>query len=186
MDDRAMTKTDAQLLRTARAAAAPFREVYERYAERIHGYHLRRTGDADAAHDLTAETFARAWLVRARFRDDADGSAGPWLFGIARNVLLESVRRGELERAACRRLRIFERVDREPASTEPDASWLERLDEAFASLPAGQRDAIGLRVLRDLDYEAVAEELATSPRAARVRVSRGLASLRSYLTRMEA
>jgi RNA polymerase sigma-70 factor (ECF subfamily) len=50
----------------------------------------------------------------------------------------------------------------------------------------GQRQAIELRVLRDLDYDAVADALATSPRAARVRVSRGLASLRSYLTRMEA
>jgi hypothetical protein len=43
-----------------------------------------------------------------------------------------------------------------------------------------------LGVLHDYDYEAVAASLATPPRAARVRVSRGLASLRSYLTRMEA
>jgi RNA polymerase sigma-70 factor (ECF subfamily) len=181
-----MAKTDAQLLRAARAAAAPFRELYERHAERIYGYQLRRTGDAEAAHDLTAETFARAWLLRDRFRDEAAGSAAPWLFGIARNVLLESVRRGELERAACNRLRIFERLDREPATSEPSESWLDGLDDALGSLPHGQRQAIELRVLRDLDYDAVADALATSPRAARVRVSRGLASLRSYLTRMEA
>ena len=186
MDDVAKAKTDAQLLRAARAAAAPFRELYERHAERIHGYHLRRTRDPDAAHDLTAETFARAWWLRRRFRDDADGSAVPWLYGIARNVLLESVRRGELERAACLRLRIFERLDREPATVTPEETWLEGLDEALASLPAGQREAIELRIVRDLDYEGVAAELATSPRAARVRVSRGLASLRDYLTRMEA
>ena len=181
-----MTKTDAQLLRAARAAAAPFRELYERHAERIHGYHLRRTRDADAAHDLTAETFARAWLLRRRFRDDAQGSAAPWLYGIARNVLLESVRRGEVERAACRRLRIFERLDREPAATEPDETWLDGLDDALARLPAGQRKAIDLRIVHDLPYEGVAAALATTPRAARVRVSRGLASLRSYLTRIEA
>jgi DNA-directed RNA polymerase specialized sigma24 family protein len=28
----------------------------------------------DAAHDLTAETFAQAWLARTRFRDRATGS----------------------------------------------------------------------------------------------------------------
>jgi RNA polymerase sigma factor (sigma-70 family) len=186
VDDVAVTKTDAKLLRAARTAAAPFRELYERHAERIHGYHLRRTRDRDAAHDLTAETFARAWLLRSRFEDDANGSAAPWLYGIARNVLLESVRQGALERAACRRLRVFERLDREPAATEPDETWLEGLDEALASLPAGQREAIELRIVRDLDYEGVAAALATTPRAARVRVSRGLASLRSYFTRMEA
>jgi RNA polymerase sigma factor (sigma-70 family) len=181
-----VTKSDAQLLRAARTAAPPFRELYERHAERIHGFHLRRTGNADAAHDLTAETFARAWLGRTRFRDDADGSAAPWLYGIARNVLLESVRQGELERAACRRLRIFERLDREPAATEPEEAWVDGLDEALASLPTGQREAIELRVVRDFDYDGVAAALETSPRAARVRVSRGLASLRSYLKRMEA
>jgi RNA polymerase sigma-70 factor (ECF subfamily) len=181
-----MARTDAQLLRAARSAAAPFRELYERHADAIHGFHLRRTGDQDAAHDLTAETFARAWLLRTRFKDELDGSAAPWLYGIARNVLLESVRRGQLERRACRRLRIFERLDREPATTEPEEAWVDGLDDALAALPAGQRDAIRLRVLHDYDYEAVAESLATTPRAARVRVSRGLASLRSYLTRMEA
>jgi RNA polymerase sigma factor (sigma-70 family) len=181
-----MAKTDAQLLRAARAAAASFRELYERHAEAIHGYHLRRTRDPEAAHDLTAETFARAWLLRRRFRDEAAGSAAPWLFGIARNVLLESVRRGELERRACLRLGIFDRLDREPATAAPDDSWLDGLDDALAALPDGQREAIELRVVRDLDYEEVAGLLATSPRAARVRVSRGLASLRSYLTRMEA
>jgi RNA polymerase sigma-70 factor (ECF subfamily) len=34
-----------------------------------------------------------AWLVRRRFRDHAGGSAGPWLFRMARNVRLMSVRR---------------------------------------------------------------------------------------------
>lgn len=181
-----MKPTDADLIRSASVAAGPFRELYERYAERIHVFHLRRTGDADAAHDLTAETFARAWVARARFRDDAGGSAGPWLFGIARNVLLESVRRGRLETAACRRLGIFDRLEREPASTEPEEAWLDGLDEALAALPDGQRDAVELRVVHELDYERVAAALDTTPRAARVRVSRGLASLRSYFTRMEA
>ena len=68
------------------------------------GYHQRRCRDEDAAHELTAETFAQVWLVRARFRDECDGSAGPWLFGIARNVLLVSVRRRALEARARERL----------------------------------------------------------------------------------
>src|SRR5436190_5721289 len=58
--DEVTTMTDVQLLRAARTAAAPFRELYGRYAERIYSFHLRRTGNTDAAHDLTAETFARA------------------------------------------------------------------------------------------------------------------------------
>src|SRR4029079_4436688 len=87
----ARMRSDAELLVAARSDASAFRELYERYAARIHGYHLRRPQDAHAAHALTAETFAQAWLSRARFRDEAGGSAGPGLFGIRRHVLLVSV-----------------------------------------------------------------------------------------------
>src|ERR1700754_3819006 len=97
-------RSDAALIAAARTDARAFRELYDRYAERVLGYHLRRTREEDAAHELTAETFAQAWLVRARFRDECGGSAGPWLFGIARNVLLVSVRRRALEASARERL----------------------------------------------------------------------------------
>lgn len=46
---------------------------------------------------LTAETFARAWMSRRRFRNQRDGSALPWLFGIAHNVLRESAQRDGIE-----------------------------------------------------------------------------------------
>jgi RNA polymerase sigma factor (sigma-70 family) len=174
-------RTDAELLRAARSDAHAFRELYDRHAQRVYGFHLRRTGDTDAAHDLTAETFAQAWLARRRFRDRAGGSAVPWLFGIARNVLLVSVRRRRLERSACERLGVRERLDTEPAAAEPDESWVEGLDDALAELPEGQRDAVFLRVAADLDYEAAAAILCTSSPSVRIRVHRCLATLRNRL-----
>jgi RNA polymerase sigma-70 factor, ECF subfamily len=173
--------TDAELLQRARSDPAAFRTLYDRYAAAVHGYHLRRTGSPDAALDLTAETFAQAWTARARFRDDRDGSAAPWLFGIARHVLAASVRRGRLERRACERLGVLEALDRAPSAVQPEERWLEGLDEALAGLPEAQRDAIRLRVLDDLGYDEVADHLSTTEEAARTRVSRGLTSLRSQL-----
>ena len=145
-DDRPRERmtTDAQLLRAAHTDSKAFRELYDRYAVRMYRFHLARSRDADAAHDLTAETFAQAWLGRTRFEDVAGGSAGPWLFGIARNVLSASVRRGRLERSASSRLGILERLDREPAAVEPEETWLEGLDEALAELPESQLDALRL------------------------------------------
>jgi len=170
--------SDAALL----AAADPdaFRELYARYAERIFGYFVRRSGDHDAAFDLTAETFAQAWIMRRRFRDEAAGSAAPWLFGIARNVLLMSVRRGRLERAAIERLGVAERLDGpyEPSTAAPEDRWAEGADELLDALPESQREAVRLRVVEQLEYEEVALALGTSPEAARVRVHRGLSALR--------
>jgi RNA polymerase sigma factor (sigma-70 family) len=173
--------TDAELIHAARSEPGAFRELYDRYAERVYRFHLGRARDADAAHDLTAETFAQAWLGRVRFRDEAGGSAGPWLFGIARNVLSSSVRRARLERSACARLGILERLDREPSTAEPDGSWLDGLDEALAELPEAQLEALRLRFADDLPYDELADTLGTTPQAARVRVHRGLSALRLRL-----
>jgi RNA polymerase sigma factor (sigma-70 family) len=178
--------TDAELIHAARSEPRAFRELYDRYAERVYRFHVGRTRDADAAHDLTAETFAQAWLGRMRFRNEAGGSAGPWLFGIARNLLSASVRRGRLERAACARLGILERLDREPAAVEPDESWLDGLDEALAELPENQLDALRLRFADDLPYDELADALRTTPQAARVRVHRGLSALRLRLASKES
>src|SRR4051812_15251919 len=103
-------RRDAELLRAEDPAA--FRELYDRHAANVYGFHRRRCRDDHAAHDLTAETFAHAWISRKRFRDEAGGRAGPWLVGIARNVLAASVRRGRLEQRACERLGILAALDR--------------------------------------------------------------------------
>src|SRR6266536_3205741 len=169
-----MPRSDAALLHAARTDAAAFRALYERYATQLHAFHLRRTGDPDAAYDLTAETFAQAWLCRARFRDEAGGSAAPWLYGIARSVLLMSVRRRRLERSACERLGLLGEI----ATAVPDERWLDGLDEALAELPESQRHAVALRFAGDLDYGEVGDALGTTPQAARVRVHRALTSLR--------
>ena len=72
-----------------------------------------------------------------RFRDEAGGSAGPWLFAIARHVVLASVERGRIERRAMTRLGAA-RVARPPGrDAEPDETWLDGLDEALGGPARG-------------------------------------------------
>jgi RNA polymerase sigma factor (sigma-70 family) len=171
-------RSDAKLLAAAKTDAHAFRELYERYAERVHGFHLGRTRDYEAALDLTAETFAQVWLSRARFEDRANGSAAPWLFAIARNVLVTSVRRNRLERFARERLGLLEARRLEP---EPGGRWLEGLDEALAALSDGEIEALQLRIVDELSYDELGRRTGTTAGAARVRVHRGLAALRQRL-----
>ena len=163
-----------------------FHYLYDRYAERINRFHFLRSRDRDAALDLTAETFAQAWISRERFRDLASGSAAPWLFAIARHVLAASVRQGKLERSARERLDLLEALGRPPALVEVESSWLDGLDDALRELSTNDRAAIRLRVLDERSYEEVAASLGTSEAAARVRVHRALNSLRNRLTTREA
>jgi RNA polymerase sigma-70 factor (ECF subfamily) len=173
--------TDAELLRIACEHASAFRELYDRHARRIYMFHVARTRDAEAARDLTAETFAQAWLSRRRFVDKAAGSALPWLFAIGRHVLAASLRKQRLDTRACEQLGVLDRLDRPAATAEPDRSWIDGSLDDLASLPPAERDAIGLYVIAGLPYEDVAQRLGTSTGAARVRVHRGLTRLRDRL-----
>ena len=94
--------TDADLIRASRTDNEPFCLLYDRYAVRIFRWCAGQAGDV--ASDLTAEIFTQAWISRDSFRDLAGGSAGPWLFGIARNVLRDSIRGQRAESRARSRL----------------------------------------------------------------------------------
>ena len=174
------TRSDAELLRDASRDPQAFRHLYDRHCTALYGFFLRRTGDHHGALDLTAETFAQAWASRDRFDDQREGSAAPWLFGIARNVLHRSVRQRRMADEAGRKLGLQRATH---PLVEPDPRWLEGLDEdvarALADLPADQRQAIELRVLHDQTYDAVAAAQGTAPATARVRVFRGLRTVRT-------
>jgi RNA polymerase sigma-70 factor (ECF subfamily) len=170
--------TDADLLRDARRRSAAFRVLYDRHAGRINAFLVRRTRDPAAAIELTAETFAQAWLSRDRYENHGEGTIAPWLFGIARHVLAASVRKRALERTALDQLQLF----LAPTTTDVSDGWLDGLDDdlsaALANLPDGQRRAIELRVIADQAYDEVARRLDITPAAARVRVHRGIATIR--------
>lgn len=178
--------TDAELLRRCRREPDAFLEVYDRWAVDVQGWLAARTGDATVATDLTAETFAQALRHSGRFRDEAEGSAGPWLFGIASNLLHRYWRREKVDVAARRKLgmRLRPWVDdhaddvAERLTTEGAGRLL---NAALNRLPAEQREVIALRVLDGLGYDEIASRLAMTEQAARSRVSRGLKTLRAEM-----
>jgi RNA polymerase sigma-70 factor, ECF subfamily len=168
-----------------------FREFYDRYAVWIRSWFVRHTGSEPASLDLTAETFAQAWRGLRRFRDLADGSGAPWLFGIARNLLRQYHKHNRIETAARARLGIeiehggndeYEAVDDRIAAT----SLKPALQHAVRALPADQRRALELRVVEQLPYEEVAGRLDCSINAARLRVSRALRALTVELREADA
>ncbi len=64
---------DDELLRSARSDPEAFALLYRRHVHALRGYFYRRTGDAELAADLTAETFAAALDGAHRF----DPERGP-------------------------------------------------------------------------------------------------------------
>ena len=110
-----MAETLSTCLRESARTPTAFTGVYEAMASELLAFLLRRTFDVEVARDLTAETFARAFEHRGRFRGDTDAEASAWLYGIARNLLARYARDGVTERRAVERLGI-----RVPAVSEDD------------------------------------------------------------------
>jgi RNA polymerase sigma factor (sigma-70 family) len=183
-------RTDAELLAAARTDPQAFREFYERYAVWMRAWFERNTGSETVALDLTAETFTQAWRGLRKFKDMANGSGGPWLFGIARNLLRQHHKRNRIETAAHAReggrawagVEEFEAVDERVAAD----ALAPAIEHAMTSLPADQRDALQLRVVDQLPYEEVAGRLGCSINAARLRVSRALRVVGAELRGSEA
>jgi RNA polymerase sigma-70 factor (ECF subfamily) len=158
-----------------------FAALYDTHAHAVLRYFLRRTTSVEWAADLTAETFAQAFLSRGRYRTDR-GTEAAWLFGVAHNVLLRSLRRERVEARARSRLHM------EPVVL-PDAA-LERAEElvdlagqrvlleaALDTLSPALRSAVELRVGNGLPFDEVARRLGCTENAARVRVARGMQQL---------
>jgi RNA polymerase sigma factor (sigma-70 family) len=171
-------RSDAELL--AGDAPGDYGSFYDRHLAVVSSYVASRVRQPELMFDLVAETFARALERRAQF-DPARGPAVGWLLGIARNLIADSARRGQVEAASRVRLGM--------AAVELDDEQLARIVELgrgdlralLGSIPADQREAVLRRVVLDESYTTIAGQVRCSEQVVRKRVSRGLASLRANL-----
>jgi RNA polymerase sigma-70 factor (ECF subfamily) len=153
--------------------------LYDRHCDELLVFLVRRTSDIEVALDLWGETFAQALAGRGRYRGRTEEEAGAWLYGIARRQLAIYYRRGSAERRAMTRLAI----ERPPTSPDTEAEIIRRaglndLRQAIAAaltmLPEDTREAITLRIVDEISYPDLANRLAITEQAARMRVSRGM------------
>lgn len=167
-----------------------FAAFYDVTAERVLVFFARRCADGETAADLTAETFAKAYAGRHGYRGRSDREAEAWLFGIARNLFADYLRRGATEREAIERLGIeVPTLSQEEYARIEELAGMDALRsvvaERFDRLSDEQREAVRLRVIEEVAYAEVARRLEISEQAARARVSRGLKQLAVHLDQTE-
>jgi RNA polymerase sigma-70 factor, ECF subfamily len=76
---------------SAGAADAAIRQLYACHAVALHGYVARFCPDRASADDIVQETFIRAWRHLPELSAD-DRPVRPWLFRVARNLLIDADR----------------------------------------------------------------------------------------------
>jgi RNA polymerase sigma-70 factor (ECF subfamily) len=165
---------------------ADFTRLYRRHAASLLVFFQRRVCDPEIATDLLADTFAVAIEQAGRFRGSGERQSSGWLWQIAQGVLREHERRDDVERRG-RRLAGRERRALSDAEIERIeelagmAQLRDALERHLARLPREQSEAVRLRIVEELSYQAIADRLGVEIYTVRTRVSRGLRALNNLL-----
>ncbi|MFC2022672.1 sigma-70 family RNA polymerase sigma factor [Chloroflexota bacterium] len=139
--------------------------LYDEYFERIAYYIYVRLGDRNEAEDLAGEVFLKA-LQSLKSYQERGIPMQAWLFRIAHNVSVDSLRRrGKISNVPIDDVTVEARED--PAATAEKNIEMERVNEAMEKLTPEQREVVRLRFFGGLSSKEVGAILKKSDGAVR-------------------
>jgi RNA polymerase sigma-70 factor (ECF subfamily) len=151
-----------------------FGAIYELYVDGIYRYVYYRLFDKKDAEDVTEEVFIKAMTGISGYQADKGLFTG-WLYGIARNAVIDYYRSSQREKAAAENMTARQA---ESLREEPDMFVAEVVRKALAGLTEDQREVIILRYYAGLKISEIAEQMGkpeTAVKALQRRASLALA-----------
>jgi RNA polymerase sigma-70 factor, ECF subfamily len=185
----AMTRSDVQLMLDVKAGDdASFNLLLQKYRTPLINFLYRMVRDTATAEDLAQEVFLRVYRARKQYSPSAKFTT--WLFRIATNLALNSVRDNRHRQMD---VSIDAPVEEDEAPLQLPAREM-RIDEhmierdradfirqAIASLPEKQRVAVLLHKYEEMDYAEIAKILDCSESALKSLLFRAYETLRVQL-----
>ena len=174
--------TDAHQGKLDGDSDAALRELYSHHAKALHGYVGKFCPDRASAEDIVQETFIRAWRHLPQLSAD-DRPVRPWLFRVARNLLIDADRAARSRPAT---------VQAEPAEQGRDDTGLSQvLDRQLVADALKQLSPAHRAVLVKVFYGGdsvtrAARQLGIPHGTARSRLHYALQALRGQLEAHEA
>jgi len=151
--------------------------LHQRYLGDVFAYVARRVPDHQEAEDVTAEVFAAAFVALPQ--QNGPNGPYPWLLGIARRKIADSLRhqgRREGRRQALTEDLPAERADL-PEATVARQERATLIRELLTTLPEDQREALLLHYVEGLPQAHVAVVLGRSPAAVNSLLQRARAAV---------
>jgi RNA polymerase sigma factor (sigma-70 family) len=171
--DDAKNGEEAALLRRARAGdESAFATLARAHSNAAWAVCLRITGNRHDAEDALQDTLVAAWRGIGQFRSDARFST--WLFRIASNAALATVRRRPRDGDA---VEVFA-AGADPGDRVADA---DRVQTALLALPETFRVAVVLRIYGDLSYDDIAVQQGIPVQTVKSRLFRARSMLHELL-----
>jgi RNA polymerase sigma-70 factor, ECF subfamily len=188
--------TDQDLVLAARSGKEKaYRELIDRYQRPVFSLVYRMVRDRELAEDLAQETFVKVFNNLDRF--DPKYKFSSWIFKIANNLTIDTLRRKELDTVSLdgsRNARTAEEADSSRiavASEDENPEELleakqlgEQIGEAIGELRAEYRTAVVLRHVEGLSYEEIAEIMEVPLGTVKTYIHRARGELRTRLAHL--
>jgi len=186
MDARAIAEL---LVRCQAGERAAWDTLVDAYWQRLFGYALRATGNAELAQDLVQETFLR--IVQRLGKYDDQGKFEAWLFRILVNLVRDHGRslarhptQSTVIESDGERIELTDEVSgKSPAPFDPlhHNEDVDALQLALRKLPDADRQILLLRHFADMPFKDIARTLNCPIGTVLARAHRALGKLRSLM-----
>lgn len=168
-------------------AEKAFLEAFEAHADALFRHAFFRVSDREKAHDLTQDTFLKAWDYMVNGGTIKQHKS--FLYRILHNLIIDEYRKkssrslDELledeKTAGAVELRLSEGSLRETEETIDQRVLIEKIRSHIPELPEQYRIALTLRFVDGLSTGEIAETVGVSENVISVRIHRGIVKLRA-------
>jgi len=155
-----------------------FGMLYDAYAGKIYSFIYFKTQHKETAEDLTSRTFMKA-LDNMESFDFNRGSFSSWLYGIARNNVIDFYRtkKNEYNISDIWDLSSGDDVERDIEARQK----LEKIEKYLKKLKSEHREIIILRVWDEMSYKEISEILGKSEASCKMMFSRCIKELKKEM-----
>lgn len=173
-----------------------FRELVERYQQRVYNLAFRMTNNHDDAQDLSQESFVRAYRALKSFKGDSSFST--WLHRITNNVVLDELRKRRRQPVVAMSTDASITTEEgmytvefsAPECDTPEEQMLRsekkrEIETALNELSPEHRLALVLRDIQGYSYEEIARQLDVNIGTVKSRINRARLALRERLMERE-
>jgi RNA polymerase sigma-70 factor (ECF subfamily) len=173
----------AAMLKTLKTAGSEdsMRALYRTYAPELYGFAVSALGDRGHAEELVQEVFTRVWR-HAESYDPERASFRTWLYGIARNAIIDLKRRQAVRPALAIHDDEEERASEEDSFEHALLRW--QVNAALERLTPEHRQVIRLAHFQGLTLREISERTGIPLGTVKSRTSYALRGLRLALEEM--